>query len=183
MSEPIGMSFEVGGTLPARLIKEFLSEINDELNNITGPTTEKELRQEAKWNATSNYGECDSLKRFCRKHNLSYIHTSEAKDEFNAQVCYWVPGMKDESSNNASNDGIITVPVHEVHQVVSALLTYAKDPVNALPLLIAEKNGIVKIAVEKGLKKGPKEFLKIIEKELIDLLPIEPKLPPFIIKE
>jgi hypothetical protein len=187
MSEYIGMTIEIGGTLPAGLIEAFFQAINDELSDINGPTTEQELRKQVgkaiKWYAQSNYGECDDLKKFCREHGLSYIHTSEAKYEYNAQVCYWVPGMPVESSNEANQDGIKTVPVPEVRQLVLALLAYAKDPKNALPLLISVDNGIVKNAVEKGLKKNPKEFLKIIEKKLMDMLDIEPELPPLTIKE
>ena len=189
MSEYLGMTIEIGGEFPAGLVSEFLKELTDELSEINGSTTEQELRQEAKgkkaikWYAQSNYGECDSLKKFCREHGLGYIHTSEAKYEFNAQVCYWVPGMPEESSNEANQDGDVTIPASEVRPLVFALLAYANDPKNALPLLITEKNGIVKKAVEKGLKKNPKEFLKIIEKELNDRLAIEPKLPPLTIKE
>jgi hypothetical protein len=189
MSEYFGMTIEIGGTLSAGLIPEFLEELTDELSDINGETTEQELRQaikknsSIKWYAQSNYGECDSLKRFCRAFGLSYIHTSEAKDEYNAQVCYWTPGMPIESSNNASQDGLVTIPITEVRPLVMALLAYAKDPENSLPLLITEKSGLVKNAVEKGLKKNPKEFLKIIEEELLSLLAVEPELPPFMIKE
>lgn len=188
MSESIGMKIEIGGTLPASLIKEFLKELNYDLGDITGPTTEKELRSEAKgkttisWNAVTNYGECNSLKAFCRKHKLGYVHTCEAKYEYNGEIKYWVPGMKNEIIQSADQNGDVVVHLDQVKPLVNLLLGYAKHPFKALPLFINEENEDVKELIELGLKY-PKKFLPALEKKLGEFFPTIPELTPFIIKE
>jgi hypothetical protein len=185
MGESIGMKITIGGELPADLIEQFLTELKDDLYEITGPTTEAELRREAgkhpiDWFATSNYGECESLKSFCENNNLSYIHQCEAKYEYDGEVSYWIPGMKQEVSCKATQDGDLTVKVDQIRPLVLLLLEYAKMGDKALPLFISVD--YLKDLVEKGLKY-PKKFLPSLEKTLQKLLPGTPNIPTFKIKE
>lgn len=186
MSESIGMRISIGGTLPASLIEEFLSEIKDELSDLTGPTTKQELMAEAKgkssirWDAITNYGECDSLKSFLKKHNLGYIHHAEATCEYDAAVKYWVPGMKEEKEQASNQSGDQMIAVEKIRPICQLLLEYAKRGKDALPLFIGTEG--IKDIVEKGLKDH-KKVLPLLEKSIQRLFPGEPTLPPFIIKE
>lgn len=81
MSEPIGMTIEIGGTLPASLIEEFLEIVCDDLDNITGPLTHEDIKALSKsdvirYDGTANFGLCQDLTKFCIKHQLSFVqHT------------------------------------------------------------------------------------------------------------
>jgi hypothetical protein len=185
MSEPMFMTICIGGELPARLIGDFLHTFDEECAEITGPTTEEGLRKEAgeaaiKWYATANYGECDDLKAFCKKHKLGYEHYVETGSECNASLSYWVPGMKNEICLQANQDSDAVVDIDEIKPVVNLLLEYAKIGKDAIPLFVGAK-GLEDI-IEKCSKK-PGQTLQIIEKKINQLLPGEPKLPPFTIKE
>ena len=103
MSETISMTIEIGsGTLPKSLIPELMDTL-EELNDIyEGPPTSEEFKDEAdgkstiKWGGTSNYGLCNDLIDFLKKHNIGYIHHADAKDEYDAMTTWWLTGMKDE---------------------------------------------------------------------------------------
>lgn len=188
MSEYMGMTITIGGTLPASLIKEFLLEINDELSIESGPTTEQELRKETqrkkpiKWDAQSNYGQCDDLKGFCKEHGLSYVHTSAASVEYDGTLQYWIPGMEEEGLFSASQNGNPMVYLDTVRPLVNLLLEYVMKGDDVLPLFVTNKNeGVIEV-VEKGLKNS-KDFLPALEKKLQSILPNVPELPAFIIKE
>jgi hypothetical protein len=188
MSEYMGMTITISGTLPASLIEEFLLEINDELSIETGPSTEEDLRKVAKrkkpikWNAQSNYGQCDDLKAFCKEYGLSYIHTSAASVEYDGTLQYWIPGMEEEGLFSASQSGDPMISLDTIRPWVNLLLEYAQRGDDALPLFVTDKNeGVIEV-VEKGLKNS-KDFLPALEKKLQSTLPEVPKLPPLIIKE
>jgi hypothetical protein len=182
------MSIDIGGELPAHLIDEFLHAFDEGYVDITGPTTEPELRKEAgkksikwyAWYATANYGECDDLKTFCRKHKLGYVHHVDALAECNASLTYWIPGMRSETYIQSNQDSDPVVGVNEIKPMIDFLLEYAKTGKNAIPLFVGTK-GLEDI-IEKCSKK-PYQTHQIIKKKLNQLLPGEPKLPPFTIKE
>jgi hypothetical protein len=183
MSEPIGMSIEVGGNLPDSLVEEFMGKLTDEISESTGPYTEKELRVTAgkkpiKWYGMADYGEVDDLKKFCREHDLSFIHHSEAKYEYDASIDFWVPGMKEIEVLNSTQDGDVMVNATAVRPLCDFLLAYIDNGPKAFPLYI-NTPGLIKIA-EAGLKK-PAKALALIRKRIQTLLPVEPMLPPFII--
>jgi hypothetical protein len=188
MSEPIGMSIRIGGQLPAGLIEEFLSEINDEIYDIcNGPTTEQKLYRESKnqsqalqWVGQANYGECSGVKTFCREHNLSYIHHCEAKYEYNAAISFWVPGMKSEQDLASSQDCDPVISITTIKPYVDLLLEYATLGDAAFPLFIGNES--MGDLIEKCLKH-PKKALELIKGRLRKLLPVEPTLPPLTIKE
>lgn len=189
MSEYMGMTITIGGTLPASLIEEFLKVINDELSIESGPSTEEDLRKGTKrkkkpikWYAQSNYGQCDDLKAFCKEHGLSYVHTSSACLEYDGTLQYWIPGMEEEGLFSASQNEDPMISLDTIRPWVNLLLEYAKRGDDALPLFVTDKNeGIIEV-IEKGLKNS-KDFLPALEKKLQSILPEVPKLPPLNIKE
>jgi len=185
MSEPISMSIRIGGELPAILIEEFISEIADEIFDLyEGPTTEQELRKETngiiKWAGQANYGECSGIKSFCKEHNLSYIHHCEAVCEYEASISFWVPGMKEEQDIASSQACDPVIRITTIKPYIDLLIEYAKLGDAALPLFIGNE-GLGDL-IEKSLKQ-PKKALELIKRQLRKLLPMEPTLPPFTIKE
>lgn len=185
MSEPIGMAISIGGTLPTNLLEEFIDLIKDEISDVNeGPLTVEDLKTEAgttclNWQGTSNYGLCPALTKFCRKHKLSYHQSSDAKDEYDASVEYWVPGMKESVSLETSSDGDLRVRANEVRPVCDLLISLIENP-DSLPTFIGVEG--LKDIIEKSLK-NPKSLMKLLKKKINKLLPVPPSLPPFIIKE
>jgi hypothetical protein len=162
-----------------------LGALQDECYDIIGPTTVKQLHAEAgkkpiKWHATANYGECDNLKAFCVENNLGYIHHSDSTFESNASLVYWMPGMKHEYYMESNQEHSMVVEVNTIKPYTDLLLEYAKRGADALPLFIGSE--ILAETIEKCLKK-PKKALEIIGKRINNLLPGDPILLPFIIKE
>jgi hypothetical protein len=183
MSEYMGMTIEIGGTLPAKHVEQFLKIINEDLSDINGPDLQKISGEKSiTFYAQSNYGECENVKAFCRVHHLSYIHTCQANDECDGTTVYWEPGMDDEEGSTATQNGDITVQVAHVRPLVMLLLEYAKKGDTILPLHMGDEHGGIKKAVEKGLK-NPKKFLPELEKELLKAFPTDPVLKPFKIQE
>jgi hypothetical protein len=179
------MSIKIGGTLPANLIAEFLKKVNNELNEITGPTTEKGLRNSKdliSYYACSSYGECYDLKDFCKKNKLGYIHTCEANSDYDATCKYWIPGMKNEVILLTNHNGYPTINCDQIRPLFDLLLKFAKDGDKCLPLLINDDNEDTQDIIEKSLKNS-KRFIPMMTKKINELLPIIPKLPPFSIKE
>ena len=178
------MTIEIGGELPAGLINEFFAALDSDCYDTTGPITDGELRQASgkpiKFYATSNYGECDDIKAFCIKHKLGYIHYVDATNEYNASLSYWVPGMKNETCLQSNQESDVVVNIYEIKPIINLLLEYAKRGKDAIPLFIGDK--FLTNIIEKCCKK-PGRTLQIIEKRINQLLPGEPKLPPFTIKE
>lgn len=183
MSEPMGMSIEVGGELPASLIEELIEWVGSELNDISsGPMSVQEFRAEAgspiKWYGVTNYGECDDLKAWLERHNLTYEHFSEAKYEYDASLMWWRPGMKKETRTAANQEGGISVDEAVIRPVIEILLAVAKGR-RDLPLLIGKYDDEL---LEKCIKY-PKRALGYVEKELRKVLPEPMIVPPLIIKE
>jgi hypothetical protein len=185
MSESMSLTIEIGGVLPAKLMADFFDAMKSECYDIVGPDTHKSLYKEAgrnsiKWYAQANYGSCKDLKAFCIKHKLGYIHHVEAKYEYNAELYYWVPGMKNEVCLESNQDSDSVISIDKVRPLVELLLEYTKTGKDALPLFVGTP-GLEKI-IERGCKR-PTQILPMLEKELKLLLPGEPRLPPFTIKD
>jgi hypothetical protein len=187
MSEPMGMHIDIGGELPASLIEEFLKTANDEIGErLDGPDTETELRtiisapNTIRWSGISNYGMCNELTAFCREHNLSYVHHSEASGEYDAGIYYWVPGMKGQGYVQSDSSENIMVNAEQVRPLMDLLLALLKNGEKALPLFMNNEH-LGKI-VQKGLKNY-KKMLAELPKTINKMLPVAPILPPLTIKE
>jgi hypothetical protein len=85
MSETLGMTIEIGGEIKESDLEALNAIIDYEGIEVSdGCADVDELKQAIqsgetiKWTGTSSYGECDKLRNWCRKHNLSYKHTCNA---------------------------------------------------------------------------------------------------------
>jgi hypothetical protein len=188
MSEPIGITIEIGGDLPANRIEGFLEALRSECYDVVGPSTENELRnktgrnQTIKINATANFGNCDDLMIFCRKNKLGYIHHCEAKYEYEAEITYWVPGMKKAKSLRADQGGTALINIEYVKPVTDFLFKYLNEGPTVFPLHINEDS--LKSIAEKCLKATTqKQILGVFERKFNELLPGRPRLDPFNIVE
>lgn len=184
MSEPIGMSLEIGGVLPAALLPDLIGAIEGQITDIVGDSVEEILtsttNSPARIDGISNYGMCDDAKEFCKEHNLSFIHNSGAKDEYEASTSYWLPGMKCEVEfkTDASFNPVITPG--EIKPYLDLLLEYAEKGDEVLPLQLGN-DSLDEDFVAAFLKK-PKNFLRLIKRKFDSILPPEePTLPPLII--
>jgi hypothetical protein len=183
------MNIEIGGELPASLIEELLDTIKDEIGELYGFDTEEGLRAEIskepdsiRWNGISNYGMCDDVTAFCREHNLSYIHHSEASGEYDAYTYYWIPGMKEQECVQSDNGGNWMVDADRVRPFADFLMALVRDREKALPLFLNTDQENLKKLVTKGLKSY-KRMLNDLPKTINKLLPVAPELPPLTIKE
>jgi hypothetical protein len=89
MSEPIGISIEIGGELPESLLEQLLNAAENQIEDVSeGPTSMKNLRaangKTLKWMGLANYGDVSDLTAFCKEHNLSYLFHCEGKYEYSA---------------------------------------------------------------------------------------------------
>jgi len=187
MSEEMGMYVEIGGELTEKQAVELIEIVTGEISTDDGPDSLDKLRMVAgtgpvRWSGTSNYGMADDTVAFCERNNLSYIHHSDSKYEYNAESSYWLPGMKQAKSHLETNDGETVVQVSVIKPLVELLLSISKGGVNALPLSIGRK-GLDQKLIEKCIKH-PKKALEYIEKIVRkEVIPGIPSLPPLIIKE
>lgn len=179
MSEFMGMSIQIGGTLPRKYYKEFLQALNDNLSETSHEISKGVFQA----NGISNYGECDDLKSFCRDHNLSYIHNSDPKYEYDAEISYWTPELKKEKRFLTTANREETVLVDDVKSLIDLLLAYIKIGPKALTLFIDNEKlkHIIVPALKK--KKSDKALIKMLEKKITQLFPTIPDLPPFILKD
>lgn len=185
MSEYIGMTIEIGGNLKAKYIPDFLEAINTDVVDYTGIESNIKAIHAAsgtklKIYGSSNYGECETLKTFCRKHKLSYIHSCEAKYEYDGEICYWEPGKRNEYRTNATQSGDELVSLETIKPFIDLMLDYIKHKEAAFPLYIG--NEIFESIISSALK-NPKNFSKALEKKLKQILPQFPVIPDFTIEE
>ena len=185
MSEPIGISITVGGELPASLLEQLLNAAENQIEDISkGPTSMKDLRaaneKTLKWQGLANYGDVSDLMTFCQEHNLSFLYHCEGKYEYSAEVSFWVPGMENTRSVSSDQSGNWMASIDDIRPLTELLLGLAKDGHKILPAFLT-RPGLEEI-VEKGLKY-PSHLLPDLENLIKRLLPEEPTIPPFTIKE
>jgi hypothetical protein len=180
MSEPMGMTIQIGGTLPEKYYKDLLQAVEDELSDASHFISKGGVFQA---DGVSNYGECDNLKSFCRDHNLSYIHNSDPLYEYDATIKFWIPQLKEEKVFLTTANREVIVLVEDVKPLIDLLLAYIKTGPKALTLFI--DNPKLKHIINPSLKKkkSDKDLIKMFEKELTKIIPTVPDLPPFILKD
>lgn len=88
--------------------------------------------------------------------------------------------MKEEQDIASSQDCDPVVRITTIKPYIDLLLEYAKLGDAALPLFIGNEE--LGNLIEKSLKR-PKKALELIKGQLRKLLPVEPTLPPFTIKD
>lgn len=182
MSEYIYVSLEIGGTLPASLVPEFLQSIDEDIINKGEEITLnslKGLNDSLKINGEANYGLCTHTKEFCMEHGLSFINQAEAKCDYNADATYFVPGMEDVESYNTDQNGNAVVRLDQVKPLFDLMLALAEQDLKALPKFL--NNPAVADLVKDCLDK-PQDIIQHLKQRINEVLPREaPELPALII--
>ena len=87
----------------------------------------------------ASYGRFPDLEEFCRNHKLTYHQQSEAKYEYDGEFSWWEPGMKQEQSTTATQDGAPTIRLLELVEAIDKKKT-AKDKLATVIKLLKENN-------------------------------------------
>ena len=183
MSEPFGVSITIGGTIKFTDLEEFCDVIKEDMNEITGPTSPEEFPVIGTvpcntWYAQANWGDIDSLKAFCKSHNLPYKATCDPQGEYDGEIVYWIPGMKHVEILTMNGNGNSTILVDTIRPYTNMLITLVKGGLEQLPLLIHDEH--VGPLVTKMLKS--KTPYKVLEKALNSIIPEPvPAIPDLII--
>ena len=187
MSEPMGITITIGGSLRGSLLQNFFNAIKDDLDDIIGYTSKENIAKETDpttglvacntWNATANWGNCDDLKAFCVKHNLPYNHHCESNGEYNASIEYWLPGMKDPIVVTCDAEGHPVLNAEAIRPYLNMLISLVKGGLEQLPLMIHDE--VIGTVVSKMLKS--KKPYDVLEKEINRILPVIPHIPDLII--
>lgn len=183
MSEIIGMSIEIGGTLPFSLVDEFLKQIKDDMYDISdGYTREEMINQDPEdcvfISGTANWGLCNNVFRFCKEHNLTYVHHAEALDDIDAEATYWMPGMDEPESFKTDSERNPVIKVSKIKPLLDLMYALIAKDKEALPLFLndPETEDLVKIGL-----KNPEQFPIELKKRIDEIIPNDsPKVPPFI---
>ena len=156
MSEPTGVQIEIGGELCERgadtdaLLEELLQTVQEDLYDIyQGPGTLAEFKamihkgERIQWDGTSNYGSCDDTIAWCRKHNIGYEHNTDSTGSYDASVDYWIPGMKEPVSLQASVDsGRPVIQISEIRPLCELMLNIIKSGTNMALALYLNNDGV-----------------------------------------
>lgn len=183
MSEPIWMSITIGGTITKKLYKELIGILKDEIREDVFHQTIDEIEDfpvevSNTFSGQSHYGECDDIKAFCEKHNLSYFHKCGGTEEYDTTISYWTPGMKEAKSDITLQSGDQVVTVKTIQPYLNMLTQIIKEGLPCLPLLLNDP--IVGDTVTKMLKS--KTPYIVLEKEIKALIPDPiPSIPELII--
>jgi hypothetical protein len=186
MSEPIFTTIEIGGIISKTLMDELIKCLCDDLENMNDvlelDNIENFIDRTFSCNGFANWGSCDSTKEFCRKNNIPYDERNEAKDEYEATVKCWLPGMDEEIEEATDANFHTTIRANDIKPYIDFLLklTKEKDPKNLLALYINDP--VLKDTVALCYK-DPEKIYSIIAEKMKELLPLEiPELPDFIIE-
>jgi len=125
MSEMIGVTFTVGGNIPVGLVKELLA-----LTPESGPSEQdilEGLGEPAVFDGAENYGNLDDLKAFCRVNKLSYMHHTDAMNEYSSDTEYWKPGMVVPVVVSSDQGGRFMVSMKESRELCNRILRVARQ--------------------------------------------------------
>jgi len=89
-----------------KLSKKKLEELRDILPPV-GDLDEAIRKREAFYGEDGDaaWGKLEELETFCRKNKLTYRRTSNAKYEWDGEVVFWEPGLKEPLSNRCTQEG------------------------------------------------------------------------------
>jgi len=185
MSDSVVSWVKIGGVLKKSLVAKLAKAVEDSaigsvtINNIevalSALKIEKSIMHAShklKINIVTDSGE--DIKKFCRVHNLTYNYFSEAEDEYNAELCFWKPGMKEERCTYAMQSSEELVAANEITPLCNFMFE-------------ALKYGMHYALVDKRFKdlnfikehKSGLDIYNLLEKELKQVLWIHPVIPPF----
>lgn len=184
MSDPVGVTVHIGGTLPADHIEAFLECVSNDIDNLQGQYTREELeaisgKSAARFDGTANYGICDEITDFCEKHDMPYTISAEACGGYDSDITFWVPGMEEKESYKTDSVNNVVVRVDAIKpltDLMSALITQDRK---ALALFLNDPATHDLVSV--GLNT-PAEFGEALRKSLDEILPGKiPDIPPLVI--
>jgi hypothetical protein len=187
MSDNIAIHFKIGGTLKRNYLVKFsqiLKNCTTEMISINGAEVPFNSIAKAIQHAapalkvgivtdTDDDG-CENIKTFCRIHKLTYEYFREAKYDYNAELCFWEPGMKEERCTYAMQSSEELVAANEITPLCNFMFE-------------ALKYGMHYAMVDKRFKdlnfikehKSGLNIYNLLEKELKQVLWIHPAIPPF----
>lgn len=184
MSERIYTTIEIGGCISRILIDDLIECICDDLSDMNdvleSDNIERFIDDYLSCNGFADWGSCTGTKKFCKKNNLSYREYTEAKDDMEATVVFWIPGMKnnEEVYTDANQRPVI------ISSTLKPLMELYFDCVKSIKdgLTKHADNPVLKPIIKKCSSK-PQQALDIIELEIKSKFPPDvPDLPPFVIE-
>lgn len=181
MAERIFTTFKIGGSINSSLIDELTEHLCNDLENMNDvlgdDNIEEFINDYFSCNGFAEWGSCNETKAFCKKHNLSYQEYTEAKDDMEATVTFWVPGMEEDEEIYTDNNERPTIIVDSIKPFLDLYF----DCVKGLTGHMDEP--VLKNIINECLS-SPNQALEIIEKKIRSLFPPEvPDLPNFVIHE
>lgn len=125
----------IGGKVPAKLLEQFLGEINsagvraggydgDPFDAADADGLRRALDDDGHLvlaDAEASYGQFEELEAFCVGHGIPFDRHSDAKYEFDAENVYYRPGMKNPESVRSNNAGEDLFSAEAVRPVVKEL--------------------------------------------------------------
>lgn len=185
MSEPIGVSFKVGGVLPASLVDEFLECLSEDIDNSDGNLKREDIEDLGSYlevYGNADYGLCNSTHDFCIKHGLTFIATAEASGEYNACITYFTPGMKDSETYDTDSNGNAVIRYNNIRPLMDLMLALVEREDKALPLFL--NNPATEDLVKECLEQ-PDKITNILREHIKKVVPNEApnEVPPLVIDE
>lgn len=185
MAEPIGVSFKVGGVLPASLVDEFLECLSEDIDNSDGNLGREDIEDlgtplEVYGNA--DYGLCNSTHDFCIKHGLTFVATAEASGEYNACITFFTPGMGDSETYDTDSNGNAVIRSSKVRPLIDFMLALVEREDKALPLFL--NNPAIADTAKECLEQ-PDKISSILREQIKQVVPNEApdEVPPLVIDE
>jgi hypothetical protein len=158
----MGMNVEVDGN------KTIVTKVEDILSK-------RNINKPLRLDYMSQFGLCDDVKSICKECKLSYLHFCEAKDEFDASIFFWKPGMGKERFSYSSQSG---VPLVEVDKIKGHLeLMYYTMTMGIDKVLKTDE--YKKFNCVKKHKTSKASFSDQLRRDLSKMLFVEPYIPPF----
>jgi hypothetical protein len=186
--ESIGVYIHIGGALHESLINEFVQLAIDEISfydDFNSDFVREADGQSLLLEGTADYGLCKDIHAFCIEHGLSFKHTCEAKDEYNADMTYWHPGMEDPETFMIGSNEESVIRVAQIKPLMKFMSALIADGMEALPKNLDDQDEAIQRLVKIGLDSGKETLLVEINKYFESLYPPEDfEVPTFtIIKE
>lgn len=185
MAEPIGVSFKVGGVLPASLVDEFLECLSKDIDNSDGNLGREHIEDlggplEVYGNA--DYGLCNLTHDFCIKHDLTFVATAVASGEYNACTTFFSPGMEDSETYDTDSNGNAVIRSSKVRPLIDFMLALVEREDKALPLFL--NNPAIADTAKECLEQ-PDKISSILREQIKQVVPNEApdEVPPLVIDE
>jgi hypothetical protein len=132
MSKRLGLSIEIGGTLLATKVNDFLSILTSDISDIElGPVNSKELNdriakenKSIKWYGAGYYSLCDNLCAFCIKNKMSYKHYQDGGGIYNNYITLWNPKIKKPTTYICSVNRELLISNNQIKKILDR---YYKD--------------------------------------------------------